>query len=304
MRAAVVEELRGEPVIRDVAIPRAGEGEHLVAVATAALNPADLVLAAGIRIQPTLPYVPGLEAVGWLTDGSRVYVPLTRHPHGSFAEYCVADNVVPVPGDVTDAQALGLGIAGTTAWLSLTWKANLQPGETVLIMGATGAVGQVAVQAAVALGAAQVVAVGRDRDTLARLWDLGATDVIELTNDYPAALSAAAGDGFDVVVDSLFGEPLAAAIAATRMGGRIVNLGMRAGRTMELNGVALKGKDLLSVSIDAAPVDEVTRAYSHLLELARQGRITTHHYGAPLENVVEMWRRQPSSPHSKLLLTT
>lgn len=303
MRAAVIEDLGGEPMIRQLPTPEPTAEEHLVAVATAALNPHDLVLAAGIGLKPRLPYVPGVEGVGRLSDGSRVYIPGARHPHGTFAEYCVADNVVPVPDDITDAQALGVGVAGTTAWLALTWKANLQAGESVLITGATGAVGQVAVQAAVALGASKVVAAGRDQDTLARLRDLGATDVIELTGDYPSALRAAAGDGFDVVVDSLFGEPLMAAITATRVGGRIVNLGMRAGRTMELSGIALKGKDLFSIRTTDAPAAEFSAAYTRLIELARQGRIVTHHSTLPLENVSEAWRQQPTSPHSKLLLT-
>jgi NADPH2:quinone reductase len=302
MRAAVIEELAGEPLIRDLPVPEAVDGEHLVEITTAALNPADLVYAAGIRLQPSFPYVPGLEGIGRLEDGSRVYVPLARTPHGTFAEYCIAGNVIPVPEDVPDAQALGVGIAGSTGWLCLTWKGALEPGESVLVMGATGAVGQVVVQAAAALGASRVVAVGRDRDTLAGLLERGATDIIELSGDYATSLMDTADGGFDLVVDSLFGEPLRAAIQATRMGGRIVNLGMRAGRSMELSGIALKGKDLLSCSIDHAPAAEVSDAFARLVELVRQGRISTNHSVVPLENVVEAWRRQPSSPHQKLLL--
>jgi NADPH:quinone reductase len=152
MRAAVIEELAGEPIIRDVPIPKPASGECLVEITTAALNPADLVYAAGIRLQPAFPYVPGLEGIGHLEDGSRVYVPMASTPHGTFAEYCIASSVIPVPGAVTDAQALGVGIAGTTGWLCLMWKGALKPGESVLVMGATGAVGQVVVQAAAALG--------------------------------------------------------------------------------------------------------------------------------------------------------
>jgi NADPH2:quinone reductase len=302
MRAAVVEELAGEPIIRDVPVPEPIDGKHLVEITTAALNPADLVFAAGIRLQPSLPYVPGLEGIGHLEDGSRVYVPMARTPYGTFAEYCIADTVIPVPEDIPDAQALGVGIAGTTGWLCLTWKGALKPGESVLVMGATGAVGQVVVQAAAALGASRVVAVGRDRDTLAGLLERGATDIIELSGDYARSLIDAAHGGFDLVVDSLFGEPLMAAIQATRIGGRIVNLGMRAGRSMELNGIALKGKDLLSCDVSHAPAAEISDAFAHLVELVRQGRITTDHRTVSLENVVEAWRRQPSSPHQKLLV--
>lgn len=305
MRAAVIEELGGEPVLREVTDPVPVGDDQLVQISTAALNPADLVYAAGIRLKPTLPYVPGIEGVGRLADGSRVYVPMAPPPHGTFAEYAVAKagTARPVPDDVTDAQALCVGVAGITAWLALCWKGAVQPGESVLVMGATGAVGQVAVQAAAALGARQVVAAGRDRQTLDKLREWGATDTVMLEGDYSSDLVAASGGGFDLVVDSLFGEPMMAAIRATRMGGRVVNLGMRAGRTMELNGVALKGKDLLSCNIGDAPSAQIGESFSRLVELVQQGQVRAEHESVSLDDVVEIWRRQDSSPHRKLLVS-
>lgn len=304
MRAAVIEELGGEPVLRDAPQPVPREGDRLVALSTAALNPADLVYAAGIRLQPPIPYVPGLEGVGRLENGSRVYVPMARPPHGTFAEYTVVpdDGALPLPDDVTDEQALCVGVAGTTAWLALTWKGGLRVGESVLVTGATGAVGQVAVQAAAALGASRVVAAGRDRETLERLRGLGATDVVVLDGDYGEALTAASDGGFDLVVDALFGEPMMAAIRATRMGGRVVNLGMRAGRSMHLDGIALKGKDLLSCNIGDASPDVIAASYASLVRLVQEGRLQGDHETVALEDVGEVWRRQDSSPHRKLLL--
>ncbi len=238
-----------------------------------------------------------------MTDGSRVYVALARSPHGTFAERAVAGSVMPVPDDVTDAQALCVGVAGTTAWLALTWKGALRPGESVLVTGATGAVGQVAVQAAAALGASRVVAAGRDKATLVKLRDRGATDIVVLDGDYASSFAAASEGGFDLVIDSLFGEPMMAAIRATRLGGRVVNLGMRAGRIMELNGVALKGKDLLSCNIGDAPAAGISDAFTSLVGLVREGRMSTEHETVPLDRVLDVWRRQDSSPHAKLLLT-
>jgi NADPH2:quinone reductase len=304
VRAAVIEELGGEPVLREVPQPVPGEGDRLVALSAAALNPADLVYAAGIRLQPPIPYVPGLEGVGRLEDGSRVYVPMAPPPHGTFAEYTVVpkDGALPLPEDVSDEQALCVGVAGTTAWLALTWKGGIQPGESVLVTGATGAVGQVAVQAAVALGASRVVAAGRDRDTLERLQEVGASEVVVLDGDYQDALTASSAGGFDLVIDALFGEPMMAAIRATRMGGRIVNLGMRAGRSMQLDGIALKGKDLLSCNIGNAPSNVIAGSYASLVRLVQEGRLQGEHETVALEDVGEVWRRQDSSPHRKLLL--
>lgn len=304
MRAAVIEQLGGRPVVRDVPEPAPTGGDHLVAISTAALNPADLVYAAGIRLRPALPYVPGLEGVGRLDDGTRVYVPMAPAPHGTFAEWSVARSgtPVPVPDDVTDAQALGVGVAGTTGHLALTWKGRFAAGESVLVTGATGAVGQVVVQAAAALGASRVVAAGRDRAMLERLLDRGADEIVVLEDDYSAALTDASAGGFDLVVDALFGEPMMAAIRATRMGGRVVNLGMRAGRSMTLDGIALKGKDLLSCNIGDAPDAEVAASFTSLVELVAAGRIRTESETVPLDGVASIWDRQESSPHGKLLV--
>jgi NADPH2:quinone reductase len=305
MRAAVIEELGGEPTVQDLPLPEPKGGDQLVAISTAALNPADLVYAAGIRLQPTLPYVPGLEGVGRLADGSRVYVPLASAPHGTFADYAVArvGTAQALPEDVTDEQALCVGIAGTTAHLALTWKGNLKPGESVLVTGATGALGQVAVQTAAALGASRVVAAGRDRQTLEKLREWGATDIVVLEGDYASALAVASQGGFDMVVDSLFGEPMMAAIRATRMGGRVVNVGMRAGRTMELSGIAVKGKDLLSCNIGDASAAEIGASFTSLVGLVQQGRIRAEYETVTLADVAEIWRRQDSSPHRKLLVS-
>src|SRR5690606_9813841 len=160
----------------------------------------------------------------------------------------------------------------------------------------TGAVGQVAVQAAAALGASRVVAAGRDRETLERLLGLGATDVVVLEGDYTESLVQAADGGFDLVVDALFGEPLMAAIRATRMGGRVVNLGMRAGRSMQLDGIALKSKDLLSCNIGNAGPELVAESYTRLLELVQVGGVSVEHETVGLAEVAEVWRRQDSSP--------
>jgi len=304
VRAAIITELGAEPVLGERPDPVAGEGGVLVHVSTAALNPADLVYASGIRLKPSTPFVPGIEAVGRTPDGKRVYFYPAQHPHGTFAEQAVAhlEQVQPLADDITDEQALCLGVAGTTAWLALTYKAGIQPGESVLVLGATGSVGQIAVQAAKALGARRVVAAGRDRETLDTLLDHGADTVVTLDEGYESRLVDASEGGFDLVVDSLFGDPMVAGIRATRAGGRIVNLGMRAGRTVELPGIPLKGRDLLSCSIDMVPTAVKARAFGDLCQVARTGGIHVEFERTALADVAETWKRQATSPHCKLLI--
>lgn len=304
MRAAVLEEAGGVPAVRTVARPVVGAGEVLVEVSSAALNPHDQVVAAGVRGAPPVPYVVGNEGVGRLPDGTRVYFGPVELPHGSLGEWAVvaADRTVPLPDAISDADALGLGVAGTTAWLSLTWKAGLRPGESVLVMGATGAVGQIAVQGAKLLGARRVVAAGRDPETLERLRALGADDVVRLGPGYEQRLVEVAEDGFDLVVDALFAEPMVAALAVTRHGGRLVNLGMRAGRSVQLSGLAVKGRDLLSYSGDLPPRDVARSAFAAMVEHVLAGDLHVRSRTLPLDSVGEAWERQASGPNAKIVL--
>src|SRR5215210_4930314 len=114
MRAAVIEAMNTAPVLRTVDRPVPGAGEVLIKVSTAGLNPTDLVASTGVRGNLPVPYVPGAEGVGFLPDGSRAYFAPTRLPDGSMAEYTKigAERAFPVPDGLSDADALGIGIAG------------------------------------------------------------------------------------------------------------------------------------------------------------------------------------------------
>jgi NADPH2:quinone reductase len=213
-------------------------GYVLVQVSSAGVNPTDLVASTGVRGNLPVPYVPGTEGVGWLRDGTRVYFAPTRPPHGSMAEYAPvnSERAFGLPDGLSDADALGIGIAGSTAWLAMSWKGQLRPGESVLILGATGSVGQVAVQAGRLMGASRIVAAGRNAAVLEILRDYGADDLVVLDTGYEQRMIAAAAGGFDLVVDSLFAAPMAAALRATAYGGRLrpdgaARAGRRAGRT-------------------------------------------------------------------------
>jgi len=304
MRAAIIDELGAMPVLGERPDPVASDGGLLIDVSTAALNPADLVYASGIRLKPSTPFVPGIEAVGTAPDGQRVYFSPARHPDGTFAERSVADadRVQPLADDISDELALCLGVAGTTAWLALTHQGGIQSGESVLVLGATGSVGQIAVQAAKALGARRVVAAGRDRATLGMLLDRGADAVVALDEGYAERLIETSEGGFDLVIDSLFGEPMIAGIRATRTGGRIVNLGMRAGRVVELPGLLLKGRDLLSYSIESISLAEQSKGFADLCDTARRGGIHAQYERTALADIAHTWRRQETSPHRKLLI--
>src|SRR6185503_5166543 len=240
MRAAVIRELGSAPDLGEVDEP---DGDGVIEVLAAPLNPVDLAVASGAYVagHPPLPYVPGCEAVGRTVDGRVVWVfgggfGLLRD--GGIGERAAVGGavVVEVPDDADPALAAGLGIAGLAGWLPFAWRAPLHGGERVLVLGATGSVGLVAVQAAKLLGAARVVAAGRDPERLARAAALGADATVRLGehDDLAAALrEAAGGDGPDYVFDALWGAPAAAAVRSAARGARIVNLGQSAGPTAE-----------------------------------------------------------------------
>jgi len=310
VRAALIRELGSGPELGEADQPAV----DVVEVLAAPLNPVDLGVASGNYHagNPPLPYVPGCEAVGRTADGRIVWIfgggfGLSRD--GGMAERAVIGDAaaVEVPADVDPTLAGALGIAGLAGWLPFTWRAPLHGGETVLVLGATGSVGLVAVQAAKLLGAARVVAAGRDPERLARAAALGADATVRLGehDDLAAALrEAAGGDGPDYVFDALWGAPAAAAVRSAARGARIVNLGQSAGPTAELASGDVRGKNLTILGHVAfsVPHDVLAEHYPRLVARARAGEIQLDVERVPLADVADAWRRQAAGEATKLVL--
>jgi NADPH:quinone reductase-like Zn-dependent oxidoreductase len=303
VRAARIHELGGQPRVEEAPDPSPGDGREPVDVLAAALNPLDLNIATGRFYggHPPLPYVPGAEGVV-RRNGGRFHAfgdGLGIARDGTLAERAaVAEaTLVEVPDGVDDAQAAALGIAGVVAWSAVAWRVKVGPGDRVLVLGATGTVGTVAVQAARLLGAERIVAAGRERERLARVAELGAHDTVELDagQDLAERLRAAAGgDGPTVIVDPLWGDAVVTASEAAAPGARIVHLGQSAGPTAPLASAAVRGKELtiLGLSNFARSREERRALYHELLEHVRSGEIRLDVETFPLEQVDEAWRRQ------------
>lgn len=295
--------------------PRAGEGQAVVRVLAAGLNPVDVTICAGRFYggRPPLPSVAGREGVGMLREAggageARVYFDAPIAPYGSMAERALIDPVstYPVPEGVEDGVAVALGISGLAAWLALTWRAQLRPGEHVLVLGASGLVGQIAVQSAKLLGARHVVAAARSRVALQRCLELGADAAVRLQDaeDLPAALAQAAEGRIDVVVDPLFGEPFVAALNAASFGARIVQLGANAAAEAMVPSAAIRGKMLVIMGHTnfAAPFEVKREAYARMSEAAAAGRLRIDTDVLPLDRVGEAWERLAAGSHRKIVL--
>ena len=162
MKAAVLVEVGAPPRFGDFAEPEPSKGQIVVEVAAAGVHHLDLAKASGSFYlgPPAVPCVVGSDGVGRTADGRRVFFDAPVAPYGSWAQRALisAAALMEVADEVDDVTAAALGNTGLAAWLALSWRARLQPGESVLVLGATGAVGSVAVQAAKAQGASYVIA--------------------------------------------------------------------------------------------------------------------------------------------------
>lgn len=296
MRAAQIAELGTLPQPVEV------EGGGPVEILAVALNPLDLAVGSG-RFpggHPQPPYTPGCEAVG-LLDGKRMY--LFGEGFGVRQNGFLAERVdfpeaaaFPVPDGVDDALAAVCGIAGIAGWVPVAHRAPVEPGDRVLVLGATGTVGSVAVQAARLLGAERIVAAGRNPAKLERTLELGADATVLLDGDglTERFREACGGDGPTLVVDPLWGEPIRAAVDAAARNARIVQLGQSAGAeaTLTSGSVRLKGLSILGHSNFALPAPELRRAYVEVLEHVAAGRITIDYETYPLDDVATAWEAQ------------
>src|SRR5215471_16683422 len=194
MPAAVIHQHAAPPEHVTRPMPRRGPGQALVRVTAAPISPLDLLCASGTSYfgPPKLPYIPGAQGVGVVVEadklapGQRVWFSCDagmKPGDGSMALYCVIEEsaALALPDQVENDLAAALGLSAIAAWMALTWRGRLQPGEQVLVLGASGAVGQVAVQAARILGARHVIAASRDEDGRARAFSLGADAVVDLS---------------------------------------------------------------------------------------------------------------------------
>jgi NADPH2:quinone reductase len=307
----VVTDLGRAPEIADRPEPL---GDAVYEISTVSLNPIDVNVGAGRYFagHPELPYVPGCEGVGRGPDGTRVYLfgdGLGVARDGLLAERAAArgDLGIPLPDAVSDETAVACGVAGTAGWMPLAWRAPVRKDDRVLVLGATGTVGLVAVQAAKLLGAQRVVAVGRNAERLKRATELGADAAVSLDEvDLAAALKeAAGGDGPTYIVDTLWGTPASAAVQSAAPGWRLVQVGQSAGAEATIASATIRGKmgEIYGFTDFAVPADDFREHYLRLVGHAASGDIVFDIESYPLDRIAEAWERQAAGPGAKLVVT-
>jgi NADPH:quinone reductase-like Zn-dependent oxidoreductase len=309
MKAAVLHALGKPPQYEQFSEPEAKEGEVIVNVHAAALKPVDKAIASDAHYASPreLPVVCGVDGVGRLADGSRVYFGGPRKPYGAMAERTVVAGSwsFPVPEGIDDVTVAALVNPALSSWLPLTWRARLAPGETVLILGATGVAGKLAVQISKLLGAGRVVAAGRNPQVLGTLEKLGADATIQLDEsgqDLAQTFARQTGEsGYDVIVDFLWGAPTEALLGALARPEfllkpkdiRLLPIGESAGPTITLSAAILRTSGLTIPGPAGLPPREILdKSFHQVIAYAASGRLLVDTIEVPLAHVESAWQRE------------
>ena len=270
--------------LAEVPAPQPRGGQVLIRVRAAALNYPDLLMTQGAyQLKPPLPFVPGMEVAGDIVagDGFAPGQPVVAGTRlGGFAELVAvdADAVRPKPDRLSYAQAASVGAAYLTAYVALVRLARVEPGEWVLVHGATGGVGWAAVDLARALGA-RVIATGRDRSKLDLLAREQAVEATLIAPSFRERVKEITGGGADVIVDPVGGDVFDESVRCVAFGGRLLVVGFTSGRIAEVstNMPLIKGFSVVGVRAGEYGRRFPTRGRENvdaIWRLADEGRIT------------------------------
>ena len=321
VRAAVLSAHGEAPAVAERPAPIPAADELLVDVQAAPITPLDVLCASGASYfgPPALPYVPGVQGVGVVRAGAGL-------PAGTAVWFATSAGMAPGDGslrstvtvsgtdvvviehDLAATLVAALGLSAVAAERSLLVRGALRPGETAVVLGAGGVVGQVAVQLAHLAGAGRVVAGCRSDVAAERARRCGADAVVRLDTEDVGVLAArfleACGGAADVVVDPLCGAPASAALRALGPGGRLVNLGSSAGPTAELDSATVRGKSLavLGYTNNALTPAERRTSLATVVRYAARGDLTVDHEVVTLDDVAEAWARQQQGRAARRLV--
>jgi NADPH:quinone reductase-like Zn-dependent oxidoreductase len=302
MKAAVVVEAGQAPIYRDFTDPQPAAGRSVIRVTASALSHVTRSRASGSHYssQCELPFVPGIDGTGLTEAGQRVYFCFPEHPYGGLAQSCLVDDqhCIVLPGDLDDKLAAAIAIPGMSSWAALVERAKLCAGETVLINGATGNSGRLAVQIAKHLGAGKVIATGRRASD--DLMVLGADVIIPLVENRDAlekAFESVFHNGIDVVLDYLWGTSAEALMIAAAKAApeavpiRYVEIGSISGAQITLPSAALRSSalELMGSGIGSIPFPRLLEAMQGVLKAAPAAGFKAAVKTEPLSEIHKVW---------------
>jgi NADPH:quinone reductase-like Zn-dependent oxidoreductase len=310
MKAAIVTSPGMKPSYGEFHSPVWRQGLEVITVTAAALTNLTKGRAAGSHYSADnhYPFVPGVDGVGTLSDGRRVYFAMPEAPFGAMAEQTLVDprRTITLPDNLDDVAAAALANPGMSCFAALIERARFQAGETVLINGATGAAGLIAVQVAKRLGAGKVIVTGRNAQELDTLRPLGADVVIPFdlrpetpqgVEHFEQSLTAAFAAGLDVVVDYLWGSSARTIIVAVAKAVedahpvRFVQVGEASREPVELPAAALRSSaiQIMGTGLKSIPLPKLLEGIRQTFDLASRSKLYLPTEVVPLSMVTENW---------------
>jgi NADPH:quinone reductase-like Zn-dependent oxidoreductase len=317
MKAAIVTAAGKPPIFGDFNEPTPAPGLELITVSTSALSQFSKSRSSGSHYssEGAFPAVAGADGVGRTADGRRVYFVLPEAPYGALAEKCLvcSKQCIVLPDRLDDVTAAAIANPGMSAWAAFVERAALKLGETVLVNGATGSAGRLAIQLAKYLGAGKVIATGRNEGELQELLSIGADSVIPFNlgtlhpfgeKRYEQALVEAFGGGINVVVDYLWGESaktVIVAIAKTVEDAtpvRFVHVGGASGEEeIALPGAALRSSaiQLMGSGVKSVPFPNLLGSIKSVFQAVRPASLQIATQTMDLARINEAWQA-PGKP--------
>jgi len=310
MRAAVVTSPGMKPRYGEFQSPVKRDGFEVIAVAAAALTNLTRGRASGSHYSADnhYPFIPGVDGVGTLDDGRRVYFAMPEAPFGAMGEQALVDprRIITLPDNLDDVAAAALANPGMSCFAALIERAHFQSGETVLINGATGAAGSVAIQIAKQLGAGKVIVTSRNAQELEALRLLGADVVIPFdlrpenprgVEHFEQALTATFADGLDVVVDYLWGTSARTIIIAVAKAVedahpvRFIQVGEASREPVELPAASLRSSaiQIMGSGLKSVPFPKLLECIRQTFDLAAHGKLYLPTKAVHLSTVAENW---------------
>jgi NADPH:quinone reductase-like Zn-dependent oxidoreductase len=316
MKAAIVQTSGQAPVYGDFAEPVPSSDRKCVTVTASAISQVTRSRASGKHYSSSgfFPFIPGIDGVGRLDSGERVYFVMPSAPYGGMAEKTLVPpgQCLVLPDDLDDVTAAAIANPGMSSWAAYKERARLQPGETVLVNGATGASGRLAVQIAKYLGAKKVIATGRNTEALRELADIGADVTIPLVQDDAAlekAFKQEFAQGVDIVIDYLWGLSAQTLLTAAAKAGaesvpiRFVQVGSVSGSDITLPSAVLRSSaiGLMGSGIGSIPLDRLFASINGLLGATLTGGFRIATRTAALSDVAQAWTWNDSNARTVLI---
>lgn len=302
MKAAIITEFGRAPHYGSFPDPVPDAEHQVVRVLASAVHQVVRSRASGTHYSSgdVLPLVPGIDCIALTEDGERVYTGGPPEPFGTLAELVPVPRgwATPVPDALDDATAAAALNPAASSWLSLAPLLAERPGATVLIHGATGVSGLLAVQVAQVLGAGRVVAAGRSASGLEEARNRGADATVALDAPLADQLTHAAPDGVDVIIDYLWGDRTRDLLVALLPGHRhpdrpldLVEVGAVAGPSLPLDAAWLRSRPLRlrGSGLGSVGMAGMFRAIGDVLAAAAAGRLTIDFVTRPLAEVEDAW---------------